>query len=62
EIGWTMIVSDTEQAVDAAVVENGISRLRSLTSEAELEESTDLDAVGLENPSYQITVGTDQGD
>lgn len=62
EIGWTMIVSDTEQAVDAAVLENSISRLRSLTSDAELEESTDLGAVGLENPSYQITVGTDQGD
>jgi hypothetical protein len=62
EIGWTMVVSDTEYPVDTAAVERSVAQLRSLTSDAELDSDTDLAAIGLVEALHQIDIETDQGD
>lgn len=62
ELGWTMVVSDTQEAVDTTAFDRSVASLRTLTSSAELDPETELSAVGLEQPSYSLTVETDQGD
>lgn len=61
EIGWTMIVTDTEISVDIVAFENSISQLNSLTSDADLDPGTDRSAIGLSEPLHQIFIETNKG-